>query len=92
MDRSSFSPTCSPGIDNKLRQTSSGSASYFVVDHLDTTRGLTDTTGTITSSLGYDSFGNLTTGSPVTHYTYTGREIDSDLSLMYYRARWYDTA
>jgi RHS repeat-associated protein len=78
-----------PGIDNKLRQTT-GTASYFVVDHLGTTRALTDATGNINSSLNYDSFGNLSGGPASTRHTYTGREFDSDTGLMYYRERWYD--
>ncbi|MGH9904915.1 MAG: RHS repeat-associated core domain-containing protein, partial [Pyrinomonadaceae bacterium] len=79
-----------PSIDNKLRQTISGTASYFLSDHLGTTRGLADASGNVTSSLSYDSFGNIAGGSASTRYTYTGREIDSDTSVMYYRARWYD--
>ena len=78
-----------PGIDNKLRQTAGGSASYFLVDHLRTTRGLSDSSGALSSTLTYDSFGNLASGSASTRYTYTGRELDPDLGLMYYRARWY---
>ncbi len=79
-----------PAIDDKLRQTVGGIASYFVTDHLGTTRALTDSSGNLTSSLSYDSYGNLTTGSASTRYTYTGRELDSEMGLMYYRARWYD--
>jgi RHS repeat-associated protein len=79
-----------PGIDNKLRQTVGGSSSYFVTDHLGTTRAFADTSGNVTSSLGYDSYGNITSGSAATRYTYTGREMDADAGLMYYRARWYD--
>ena len=79
-----------PGIDNKLRQATGGTASYFITDHLSTTRALTDASGNIASSLGYDSYGNLTSGSASTRYAYTGREIDSDVGLIYYRARWYD--
>jgi RHS repeat-associated protein len=79
-----------PGIDNKFRQTVSGTASYFVTDHLSTTRGLSDASGNVTSSLTYDSFGNVVSGSASTRYTYTGREFDSDTGLMYYRERWYD--
>jgi RHS repeat-associated protein len=78
-----------PGIDNKLRQIVGGVPSYFVTDHLGTTRALTDASGTVTFSFGYDSFGNVTSGS-ATRYTYTGRERDPDTGLMYYRARWYD--
>ena len=79
-----------PGIDNKFRQTAGGVASYLVTDHLGSTRALADASGSVVSSLGYDSYGNVTSGSASTRHTYTGREIDSDTGLMYYRARWYD--
>jgi RHS repeat-associated protein len=78
------------GIDNKLRQTASGVVSYFLTDHLGTTRALTDASGSLTSTLNYDSFGNVTSGAAPSRYTYTGREADSDTGLMYYRSRWYD--
>jgi RHS repeat-associated protein len=78
-----------PSIDNKLRQTVSGTASYFIQDHLGTTRGFADASGNGTSSLSYDAFGNIASGSAPTRYTYTGRESDSDTGLMYYRARFY---
>jgi uncharacterized protein RhaS with RHS repeats len=63
----------SVGINNKLRQTAGDISSYFVTDHLGTTRALTDARGSITSSLTYDSFGNVINGSGPTRYTYTGR-------------------
>jgi RHS repeat-associated protein len=78
------------GIDNKLRQTTSGTTSYFATDHLGTTRALTDVSGNLTSALGYDSFGNVASGAATTRYTYTGREIDFGTGLYYYRARWYN--
>jgi RHS repeat-associated protein len=78
-----------PDIDDKLRQNANGTASYFVTDHLGTTRGFTDASGNLAASIGYDSFGN-TDGSSSTRYTYTGREYDADTSLYYYRARFYD--
>jgi len=58
-----------PEIDNKLRQTVSGTGSYFFADHLATTRGLTDTNGNASSGLTHDSFGNLTSGSTTTPCT-----------------------
>jgi RHS repeat-associated protein len=79
-----------PGIDNKLRQTSAVGSLYFLGDHLQTTRMLTDASGAVTTTLDYDSFGNLVNGTAPTRYTYTGREIDSDTAQMYYRARWYN--
>jgi len=79
-----------PGTDNKLRQTSLGTAAYFITDHLGGTRALADASGNVAASLTFDSFGNLTNGSASTRYTYTGREIDGDTGFIYYRARWYD--
>lgn len=40
----------------------------------------------------YDSFGNIvaTTGSLTNSFRYTGREFDTETSLYYYRARYYD--
>jgi RHS repeat-associated protein len=79
-----------PGLDNHLRQTnSSNGTSYFLTDHLGSTVGLTDASGNLTESIGYDSFGNHVV-STNTRYTYTGRERDPDTGLMYYRARFYD--
>jgi len=79
-----------PGIDNKLRQTTAtGTAFYFLQDHLGSTRALTDTTGNVLEQQQYDSFG-YSAGSALTRYGYTGRERDSDAGLIYYRARWYD--
>lgn len=77
-------------IDEKIRQTVSGTGSYFLTDHLGTNRALADAGGNLTSSLGYDTYGNVSSGPVGARYTYTGREIDSDTGLMYYRARWYD--
>jgi len=76
-------------VDDKLRQTSSGTAYYFLPDHQQTTRALADASGNVTSSLSYDSFGNVTGSSP-TRYTYTGREVDADTGQFYYRARFYE--
>jgi RHS repeat-associated protein len=79
-----------PGVDNKFRQTAGSTTSYFIQDHLGSTRALADTGGNVTSNLDYDSFGNVTSGSASTRYTYTGREADADIGFLYYRARWYD--
>jgi len=79
-----------PGLDKKLRQTSGSSTSYFLADHLQSTRMLTDPSGAVATTVDYDSFGNLVNGMLATRYTYTGRETDSDPALMYYRARWYN--
>jgi RHS repeat-associated protein len=81
-----------PGIDNKLRQTTGSSSSYFLADHLGSTNGLTDSTGALTASNSYDSFGNPTNASVPTRYQFTGREFDQTTGLQFSRARWYDPA
>ncbi|MBK7709200.1 MAG: RHS domain-containing protein [Acidobacteria bacterium] len=62
---------------------------YFIADHLGSTNALTDSSGNVTSSASYDSFGNAT-GNLATRYKFTGREYDDFTGLHYYRARWYD--
>jgi len=79
-----------PGIDNKLRQTNGSATTYFVADHLGSTNGLTNTSGTLTASNNYDSFGNPTNLSFPSRYQFTGREYDSSSGLQYSRARFYD--
>lgn len=80
------------GIDNKLRQTSSSaptSPQYFLQDHLGNTIALTDASGGVSERQQYEPFG-ASSGSTLTRYGYTGREMDEATGLMYYRARWYD--
>jgi RHS repeat-associated protein len=77
------------GIDNKLKLTTNGTSKYFLQDHLGSTTGLTNSSGSITESTSYDSFGN-STNNLSTRYSYTGREYDNFTGLYYYRARFYD--
>lgn len=79
-----------PDIDNKLKLKQSGNENYFLPDHLGSTIGLTNASGSLVASENYDSFGN-STNSLTTRYRYTGREYDSHTGLYYYRARWYDS-
>jgi len=79
-------------VDTKLWYTQQGSGSvFFLRDHLNSTRALVSSSGTIIpgSEIDYDSFGHSTAQIP-TRYRYTGREYDPDTELYYYRARWYD--
>jgi YD repeat-containing protein len=72
------------GIDNKLKMITSGTAKYFLQDHLGSTVGLTDASSNVSSSASYDSFGNAT-GNLNTRYQFTGRELDSFTELYFYR-------
>ncbi len=78
------------GIDNKLKQETGGSASYFLQNHLGSTVKLTNSSGSVTESNSYDSFGRPTNTSFSTRYQFTGREYNSFSGLQYSRARFYD--
>jgi len=78
-----------PGIDNKLSLKTGSAVSYFLADHLGSTNGLADASGSLTAQTGYDSFGNQTTNLP-TRYGFTGRERDGFTGMIHYRARHYD--
>jgi RHS repeat-associated protein len=66
--------------------------SYFHADGLGSITSLTDGSGSVAASYVYDSFGNLTasTGTITNPFQYTGRELDSETGVYYYRARYYD--
>jgi RHS repeat-associated protein len=53
---------------------------------------LSNSSGALANTYTYDSFGKLTasTGTVTNPYRYTGREVDSETGLDYYRARYYD--
>lgn len=79
-----------PGIDNKLRVQTGAGVNYFLSDHLGSTNGLADATGSLTSQSAYDSFGNSTNNSFASRYQFTGREWDVFSGLQFSRARFYD--
>ena len=79
-----------PGIDNKLKSTSGTTINYFLADHLGSTNGLTNSSGTLTASNSYDSFGNPSNTAFPSRYQFTGREYDSFSGLQFSRARFYD--
>ena len=78
------------GVDNKLRSQTGSSVNYFLSDHLGSTNGLTNSSGSVTASNSYDSFGNTTNASFPSRYQFTGREFDNFTGLQFSRARFYD--
>ena len=80
------------GIDEPIAVTKAGSTFFYHQDGLGTVTDLTDSAGVTTKSYSYDAYGNIVdqTGSLDQPYTYTGRELDSETGLYYYRARYYD--
>jgi RHS repeat-associated protein len=79
-----------PGIDNKLKTATGSTSQYYLQDHLGSTVALTNSSGSVTESESYDSFGNRTNTTFSNRYQFTGREFDAATGLQYSRARWYD--
>ena len=79
-------------IDEPLAMLRSGATIYYQADGLGSLTSLSNTSGALTNTYTYNSFGNLTasTGSVTNAFRYTGREWDPETSLYYYRARYYD--
>ena len=64
----------------------------YHADGLGSITELTDSTGAVAQSYVYDSFEQIVQqiGMLTNPYTYTGRELDPESGLYYYRARYYD--
>ncbi len=80
------------GFDEPLIMKRGGVSLYYLADGLGSITDLTDSTGAIAQSYVYDSFGNIDqqVGPLENPYTYTGRELDAESGLYYYRARYYE--
>jgi RHS repeat-associated protein len=83
--------THGPGIDEPLAVQKGTATYYYHADGLGSITGLSNTSGNIVQTYTYDSFGNMTsTGSINQPFTYTAREYDTETSMYFYRARYYD--
>jgi len=83
-----------PGVDEYLvMYTGTGTAnkSYFHANHQGSIIAMSDASGDVTEQHSYDSYGNSDdlTGNP---FRYTGRRLDAETGLYYYRARYYSPA
>jgi RHS repeat-associated protein len=65
---------------------------YYHQDGLGSVTELTDSTGSVAKAYAYDAYGNIleSPGTVNQPYTYTGRELDQETGLYYYRERFYD--
>ena len=81
--------THGPGIDEPIAVTKGGSTFFYHQDGLGTVTDLTDSAGATGKSYSYDAYGTIVeqTGTVDQPYTYTGRELDQETGLYYYRAR-----
>ena len=79
---------------NLISQRRSGATSFYLFDGLGSTTQLGNSTGSITDTYLYDSFGNiLLSGTTLNPFMYVGRlayAYDSDLQRYYLQARFYD--
>lgn len=79
-----------PGIDEPLAsEDQNGVRTYLHSDGLGSLVKTTNGVGAVTSTLKYNAFGALESGTP-SLYAFTGREWDPETGLYYYRARYYD--
>jgi RHS repeat-associated protein len=80
-------------LDQILADESNGQVLWTLTDNLGTVRDLVNSSGVVQNRIKYDSFGNITSqtnASINTRFGYTGRELDAETGLYYYRARYYD--
>ena len=80
-----------PGIDNPVSMTRDGQTYYYHTDALGSVTELTDSAGNVVQSYRYDAFGSIIqqSGAIENPFTYTGRELDEETGVYYYRARYY---
>ncbi len=81
------------GIDEPLEVYEGGKSYYYHADGLGSIVALTKSTGTAANTyFGYNTFGGMPAPSETVAnpFRFTGRDWDSETSLYYYRARYYD--
>jgi RHS repeat-associated protein len=81
------------GTDQLVRlDNRSEGRSFFHLDFLGSTVGLTNNLGTTRQSIFYDAWGNERDriGSSANNFTFTGHELDKETGLIYAKARFYD--
>jgi RHS repeat-associated protein len=79
------------GIDEPLAVYSSGKWYFYQADGLGSIVAFTSANAGVQAYYTYDSFGNTSPLNNVPQpYYFTGRELDTESGLYYYRARYYD--
>jgi RHS repeat-associated protein len=79
-------------VDGPLSMLRGGTTAYYEQDGVNSVTSLTSPAGAVANSYNYDSFGKLTasTGTLTNPFQYTGREFDSETTIYFNRARYYD--
>jgi RHS repeat-associated protein len=81
-------------VDQVMAQDSPAGMVWALADRLGSVETLTDGEGVVVDKRTYDSFGRVLSESNPSvqfRYGYTGRELDLESGLNYYRARYYDS-
>jgi RHS repeat-associated protein len=80
------------GVDNVLSREKSGVVVWSLGDRQGSVVDLVSENGVVLNHFVYDGFGTRTGTTAVDfRYGYTGRELDTETGLYYYRARYYDS-
>ena len=79
-------------IDELLaRQRTSDGRGWYLTDHLGTVRDIANAAGAIVAHVDYSSFGQVlgvSNSGAVDRFLFTGRELDGETGLYFYRARY----
>jgi RHS repeat-associated protein len=81
-------------VDSVMAQDSPAGMVWALADRLGSIDALTDAEGNVVNKRTFDSFGRVLSESNPSvsfRYGYTGRELDLESGLNYYRARYYDS-
>ena len=86
-----------PQIDQVLSQedAQTGEVLWALTDHQGTVRDVVNNDGEVVNHITYNSFGQVTEESNLEanfRFGFTGRDVDEETDLYYYRARYYDSA
>ena len=84
--------TQTKSTDKPLAQLRSGTVSYYQQDGLGSVTSLSNSAGALAETYTYDSYGKATasTGTLINPFQYTAREFDSETTLLFNRARYFD--
>jgi RHS repeat-associated protein len=87
-------------IDEPVMMLTGGARYYYHADRMSSVQALTNAAGQIVERYRYDAYGNTTVIAPNgtiraasivgNPWTYTGRRLDAETGLMYFRTRQYD--
>ncbi len=81
-----------PTIDQPIAMvTSAGVRTFFHTDKRGSVIAMSDSSGNLNEGpYTYDAYGNMTGASTGVPFRFTGRRLDPETGLLYYRARYYD--